>query len=118
MTGKRSVRFKRAAFLGMGLIGSSLARVMKRDGLVDHIIACARSSETRETALKLGITDSVTDEPKIAVSGADLVLLCTPVGAYQDLIKKISAHLSPETITTDVGSVKQQVIRLIRTNRP
>ena len=93
------VKFKRAAFIGMGLIGSSLARVMKRDGLVDHIIACARSSETRETALKLGIADSVTDEPEAAVSGADLVLLCTPVGAYQDLIKKISAHLSPRQLS-------------------
>lgn len=118
MTGEGMVKFKRAAFLGMGLIGSSLARVMRRDGIVDHIIACARSSETRETALKLGIADSVTDEPKIAVSGADLVLLCTPVGAYQDLIKKISANLYPETIVTDVGSVKQEVIRSIRPYLP
>lgn len=118
MKGKSLVKFKRAAFLGMGLIGSSLARVMKRDGLVDHIIACARSSETRETALKLGIADTVTDEPEVAVSGADLVLLCTPVGAYQDLIKKITAHLSPETIVTDVGSVKQQVISSIRPYLP
>ncbi len=118
MTGSGSVKFKRAAFLGMGLIGSSLARVMKRDGLVDHIIACARSGETRETALKLGIADSVTDEPKVAVSGADLVLLCTPVGAYQDLIKKISANLYPDTIVTDVGSVKQHVISSIRPYLP
>ena len=58
--------FDRVAFIGIGLIGSSIARVMRRDGLAGSIIACARSDETLNTALELGIADEVTKDPAVA----------------------------------------------------
>lgn len=106
--------FDRIAFIGIGLIGSSLARVIRRDGLAGHVIACARSEATRQTALDLSLVDSVTDDPAEAVKGADLIILCTPVGAYEGIAKIIGPNLEPGAILTDVGSVKRMVIDVVK----
>ena len=103
--------FERVALIGVGLIGSSLARVLRRDRLARHIAGCVRSEASRAICLELGLADSMHEDPGAAVEGADLVVLCTPIGTYEDLARKIAPHLQPGAILTDVGSVKQAVIR-------
>lgn len=105
-----TVLFDRIAFIGIGLIGSSLARVIRRDGLAGHVVACARSESTRKTVLELSLADSVTEDPATAVEGADLVILCTPVGAYDSIMEIIGPKLKPGAILSDVGSVKRRIV--------
>jgi len=112
------VYFQRIALIGIGLIGSSLARVVKRDNLAGHIVACARTEETRQTALDLGIADSATDDPAEAVAGADLVILCTPVGAYEAVAKAMAPALEAGAIVSDVGSVKKSVLDMVGPHLP
>mgnify|MGYP004709267775 CR=1 FL=1 len=80
-------RFARVGLIGIGLINSSLARVLRRDGLAGEIVACARRQETLDTALELKICDSATTDPAAAVAGADLVVLGTPLSAYAEIAK-------------------------------
>jgi len=103
--------FEKIAFIGIGLIGSSLARLVRRDGLARHTIAVARRPETRAKVLELGICDAVTADYAEAVSDADLVMVCTPLGAYADIGAAIGPHLKKGAIVSDVGSVKQAVVR-------
>jgi cyclohexadieny/prephenate dehydrogenase len=103
--------FDRVALIGIGLIGSSLARVLRRDSPQTHIVACARRAETLEAVRRLNIADETTDDPAEAVAGADLVVLATPLSAYAAIAAAISPVLKPGAIVTDVGSVKEQVIR-------
>ena len=111
MTGKSSEPlFRRIALIGIGLIGSSLAHVVRRDGLADHIAVAARTRRTLDKAEELGIADSVTLDAGQAVEDADLVVLCSPLGTYARIAADIAPALRPGTIVSDVGSVKQVVI--------
>ncbi len=103
--------FERVCLIGIGLIGSSVARVVKREGLARHVVACARTRATLDKVLELGIADSVEADPGRAASGADLVILCSPLGTYPALAEAIAPHLAPGALLTDVGSVKQAVLR-------
>jgi cyclohexadieny/prephenate dehydrogenase len=103
--------FDRVAFIGIGLIGSSLARVLRKENPDTVIAACARSAETRAAARRLGIADDITDDPAAAVAGADLVVFATPLSAYAELAVRVAPTLKPGAIVTDVGSVKAAVIR-------
>src|SRR5271168_4063271 len=104
--------FRRLALLGIGLIGSSVARVAKQRGdLAAEIVANARTQTTLDRVLELGIADRVEIDPARAVEGADCVMLCAPVGAYAGLAEAIAPHLAPGAVLTDVGSTKQSVIR-------
>ena len=102
--------FERVALIGIGLIGSSVARMMAHERLAGHVAATARTKATLEKVTALGIVDSVHDDPARAAAGADLVMICTHLGAYAEIGAAIAPHLSPGTILTDVGSVKQAVI--------
>ena len=113
-----NVLFDRMALIGIGLIGSSLARVVKRDGLANHVVASARTRATLDTVLKLGIADSVETDPAAAVAGADLVVICTPLGVYEDLAKAMAPNLKPGCIVTDVGSVKCAAIDALKPHLP
>ena len=113
-TGKASgakPMFERVAIIGVGLIGSSLARVIKRDKLAGAVVGCARTPETCKAVLDLGLADAVTSDPAAAVRNADLVMICAPVGAYRSIGATIYPHLRKGAIVSDVGSVKQAVIR-------
>jgi len=110
--------FRRVALIGIGLIGSSLARVIRRDCPDTKIIACARRAETRDAALRLGIADETTDDPAAAVAGADLVVIATPLSAYAEIGRQIASALQPGVIVTDVGSVKEAVIRELAPSLP
>ena len=103
--------FERVALIGIGLIGSSLARVLRRDQLAGEIVACARREETRAKALELGLADRATANAAEAVRDADLVVIATPLSAYAAIGAAIASALRPGAIVTDVGSVKQAVIR-------
>ena len=102
--------FKTIAFIGFGLINSSLARVVKTKGLAEKIHAYSRSEATRAKIKKLNIVDNIYDNSVEAVKGADLVILGIPVGATRDTVNTFASSLSPGTIITDVGSVKKSVI--------
>ncbi len=112
------ILFERIAFIGFGLIGSSLARVIKRDDLARHIVASARTEATLETALRLGIADSVARDAAEAVRGADLVVICTPVSTYGAIARHIAPSLAPGAIVSDVGSVKTAVIKAVAPHLP
>ena len=110
-TAAKTPLFQRVAIIGVGLIGSSLARALRRHGLAGEIAGCTRSAESRAKVLELGLADEATQDPAAAAEGADLIVICTPVGTYEDIGRAISAKLRPGDIVTDVGSVKQAVIR-------
>ncbi len=112
------ILFERVAFIGIGLIGSSLARVIKRDGLARHIVASARTERTLETALRIGIADSVEIDAAEAVRDADLVVICTPISTYGAIAERIAPNLKPGAIVTDVGSVKSAVIKAVAPHLP
>ncbi|MDX2201155.1 MAG: prephenate/arogenate dehydrogenase family protein [Hyphomicrobiaceae bacterium] len=106
-----SPRFARVALIGLGLIGSSLSHAMRRAGLAGHIAGFAQSAATRDTAVRIGLVDSIHATAAEAVRGADLVILCTPVGVYGPIARDIGPHLAKGAILTDVGSVKGAVVR-------
>ncbi|QEX24511.1 cyclohexadienyl dehydrogenase [Hypericibacter adhaerens] len=110
--------FDRVTLIGIGLIGSSLSHAMRRAGLAGHIAGHARSERTRAKALELGLVQSIHDDPASAVRDADLVIICSPVGSYAEIGAAIRDHLKPGAILSDVGSVKQAVIRDLGPNLP
>jgi cyclohexadieny/prephenate dehydrogenase len=103
--------FERAALIGIGLIGSSISHAMRRGGLARSIVGSAKTAATRATALRLGLVEHACEKAADAVDGADLVILCVPLGAYGALAAEIRPRLSAGAILTDVGSVKGAVIR-------
>ncbi len=102
--------FKRVALIGLGLMGSSLARLLRRDGLADEIVGCARTEATRQKALELGLVDRAEADAAACVDGADLVVVCTPLGTYRAIAGAIASSLADGAIVTDVGSVKQSAL--------
>lgn len=103
--------FNRLALIGVGLIGSSIARAARAQGLVRSIVATARSGATRKRVAELGLADQVVETNAAAVEGADLVIICVPVGVCGEVAKEIGPHLAPGAIVSDVGSVKGSVLR-------
>jgi cyclohexadieny/prephenate dehydrogenase len=103
--------FDTLAIIGPGLIGSSIARAARAQGAVRSIVATARSPNTRKRVAELGIADKVTETNAEAVEGADLVIVCVPVGICGGVAKEIGPHLKPGAIVSDVGSVKGSVVR-------
>ncbi len=103
--------FRRVALVGIGLIGSSLARALRRHGLAEHIVCATRTEQSAQTACALGLVDQAFTTVGPACDGADLVMLCTPVSTYADLTPHLAPMLQPGCIVSDVGSVKQLVVR-------
>jgi cyclohexadieny/prephenate dehydrogenase len=103
--------YNRLALIGVGLIGSSIARAARAQGVVRSIVATARSAATRRRVAELGIADQVVETSADAVEGADLVILCIPVGACGAVAAEIAARLAPGATVSDVGSVKGAVVR-------
>jgi len=103
--------FDTLAIIGPGLIGSSIMRAARDRGAVRTIVATSRSPETRDRVVELGIADNVTETNAEAVEGADLVIVCVPVGVCGDVAREIGPHLKAGAIVSDVGSVKASVVR-------
>ena len=102
--------FKKVAFIGLGLIGSSLARVILAENLAETVVASTRSKKTLEDAQALGLISEGFSDPADAVQGADLVVLALPVRATQKALESIQPYLSENCIITDVGSTKGNVV--------
>lgn len=103
-------KFRRVVICGLGLIGSSIARALRKHDLADRLVCFDASPEVQAKGLALGIVDEAGSDPALA-AGADLVLLCVPVGACGAVAAALAPHLAQGCIVSDVGSVKQAVIR-------
>ncbi|PVA05866.1 prephenate/arogenate dehydrogenase family protein [Thalassorhabdomicrobium marinisediminis] len=108
-----AVIYDRVALIGLGLIASSMFWAMKRAGVAGEVVGYARSVETRDTARRIGLCDVVCDSAAEAVAGADLVVLCVPVGAMDRVAREIAPALKPGAVLSDVGSVKRAVIEAV-----
>jgi cyclohexadieny/prephenate dehydrogenase len=111
-------RFKRIALLGIGLIGSSLARAFQKHALTDHVAIYTRSPSTLDKARELELGDSYSTDPEEVVQDADLVILCVPMGAYESVAKAIAPGLKKGCIVSDVGSTKQSAIDDVKPHLP
>ncbi len=105
--------YKKIALLGMGLVASSIALAARKHGLVGEIAGHTRTARSTKLARGLKLADEMFESPEEAVRGADLVLLCTPILAFGDLVGRIAPHLEPGATLSDVGSVKSQVIETV-----
>ena len=113
-----SVHFRKLALIGIGLIGSSIALAARRQGLVEVISIATRKQETLDEARELGLGDVYTLDAAEAVRGADLIIICTPVGAYDGVMAAIAPALEPGAILSDVGSVKGHVVKVLAAHMP
>ncbi|HEX3709264.1 MAG TPA: prephenate dehydrogenase/arogenate dehydrogenase family protein, partial [Pseudolabrys sp.] len=103
--------FNRLALIGVGLIGSSIARAARAQNAAGSIVATARSAKTRRRVAELGLADQVVESNAAAVEGADLVIVCVPVGACGAVAQEIGRHLAAGATVSDVGSVKGSIVR-------
>ncbi len=108
-----SILFNNVTIIGVGLIGGSLAKVMKAKGLVRTITGSGRSRSSLEQALKLGVIDTMGQGKAYGVEDADLVVLASPVGTFEKIVQEIAPYLKKGAIVTDVGSVKGSLIAVI-----
>src|SRR3974377_1497212 len=104
--------FHRLSILGVGLLGGSIGLALKSISSNCHITGYGHRKESLERAISSGAVDEVTSDPLRAVQGAELVILCTPVGLFESLLQQIAPSLAPGTIVTDVGSTKRTICRL------
>jgi cyclohexadieny/prephenate dehydrogenase len=109
--------FGRLALVGMGLIGSSIARAARATGVAERIVAIDGSASVRERVIALGIADETSGD-MAAAAGADLVILCVPVGANGAVAAEIAPHLKAGAIVSDVGSVKSAVVKALAAHLP
>jgi len=110
--------YNRVALIGLGLIAGSMALAMRRAGLAGEIVGTARSPETRAIATEIGLCDRIVATNAEAVQGADLVVLCVPIGVMGDIAAEIAPHLAPGCTVSDVGSVKRAVIDAVGPHLP
>jgi len=101
---------KRMAVIGVGLIGGSLARVLREKGAVGEVVGIGRGEANLRRGVELGVLDSYSLDPREGVRGADLVFVATPVCSIPSLVAEIAPFLSPGAVVTDGGSVKEYVV--------
>jgi prephenate dehydrogenase len=101
---------RRLCIVGVGLIGGSLARALREQGYCGHIVGCSRNAENLERAIELGVIDSYEINLAKAVTDADMVVLCVPMGAMGAVFRAIRPHLAADVVVTDAGSSKRSVI--------
>lgn len=110
--------YNKVALIGLGLIAGSMSLAMRRAGLAGEITGHARSAETRATAMEIGLCDAVFETAAEAVAGADLVVLCAPVGAMGSIAAEIAPYLENGATVSDVGSVKKAIIDAVLPHMP
>lgn len=109
-----ALRINRLVIIGVGLIGGSFALALKKARVVKHVVGVGRTRRNLNVALKLGVIDEIAHDAAAAVRDADVVLIGTPVGQMAGVMKAIAPHLGDDTIVTDGGSTKQDVIAYAR----
>ena len=112
------IMFKKVCIIGCGLIGSSLARAIKKYKLSKKIVSSNRSSTLNRRVVRLNIVDDSSSDTNKMVKGSDLVVIAAPLSSYKNIIFKIKDSLAEGAILTDVGSVKEKVIKLIEKHIP
>jgi len=110
--------FKKVCIIGCGLIGSSIARAIRKQNLSAKIVSSNRSDSVNKKVIELKIVDDSNSDTKKMAEGSDLIIIATPLSSYEDIILKIKDSLKNGSILTDVGSVKENVISLIEKNVP
>jgi cyclohexadieny/prephenate dehydrogenase len=110
--------FDTVAIIGMGLIGSSIARAARATGAASRIVACDMSREVCDRVMALGIADAAHVSAAEAVAEADLVIICVPVGANGAVAEAFAPRLKPGAVISDVGSVKGAVVRAVQPHLP
>ena len=110
--------FKKVCIIGCGLIGSSIARGIKKNKLATKIVSSNRSNNTNKKVIKLKIVNEASSDTKKIVKGSDLIIIASPLSSYKNIILKIRNSLKNGAILTDVGSVKKNAISLIEKNIP
>jgi len=110
--------FKKVCIIGCGLIGSSIARAIKKNKLASKVVSSNRSNSTNKKVIKLNIVDEASSDIKKIVEGSDLIIIATPLSSYKNVVLKIKNSLKSGVILTDVGSVKNKVISLIEKKIP
>lgn len=110
--------FARMTVVGLGLVGSSLIRAVRAQGLAGEIVGCDSSADVRKKVLALDIADRVEGDVVIAVRDADLIVLATPVGAFEAVARQMAGAVADGAIVTDVGSVKQSVVAAVAPHLP
>ncbi len=106
--------FKKICIIGVGLIGGSIARASRANGLCNNIVGVGRSQSHLQKALELGVIDSFDLSITQAVKGADLVVVCSPVGSFEAVFKQLKPTWSKDCMYTDVGSTKGSVLSALR----
>ena len=110
--------FKKVCIIGCGLIGSSIARAIRKQNLSTKIVSSNRSDSVNKKVIELKIVDDSNSDTKKMAEGSDLIIIATPLSSYEDVILKIKDSLKDGSILTDVGSVKENVINLIEKDVP
>ena len=110
--------FKKVCIIGCGLIGSSIARAIKKNKLAKKIVSSNRSNAANKKVVKLKIVDEASSDTKKITKESDLIIIATPLSSYKDVILKIKNSLKNGAILTDVGSVKKNVIPIVEKNIP
>ena len=110
--------FKKVCIIGCGLIGSSIARAIRKQNLSTKIVSSNRSDSVNKKVIELKIVDDSNSDTKKMTEGSDLIIIATPLSSYENVILKIKDSLKNGSILTDVGSVKGNVIGLIEKNVP
>jgi len=115
---KAAPLFDTVAIIGIGLMGSSVARALRKYKLARHIVCADKSAAHRATAKKLKVVDEAFASNKRAVQGADLVVLAVPVGLYETIAREIAPALQEGCIVSDLGSVKAAVVAALTPHLP
>lgn len=106
----------RLVVCGVGLIGGSAALALRAAGAVGHVVGIGRSRATLEAAQRLGVIDEIATDWSQALAGAEVVLIAAPVGQMQPITAAMAPYLEPDTLVTDAGSTKRDVVEAVRRN--
>ncbi|MFH1360345.1 MAG: prephenate dehydrogenase [Candidatus Omnitrophota bacterium] len=117
MNGKR-IFFRKVTIVGVGLIGGSLGMAIKKNGLAKEVMGLARRHGPLVTAIRGGAIDKISHDYKKAVDGSDLVIFATPVKTIMELFPKVGCFLKRGCLVTDVGSIKEEIVRAAHKSLP
>ena len=108
-----SARFERIAVVGLGLLGGSVAGAARARGVAKRVVGVSRGRDTAAAAVSAGLADEGTSDLAAGVAGAELVVLCTPIFAMADTLRRASGQLAEGALVTDVGSVKGALVETL-----